>query len=206
MNYDGSLREKPIGFLARRALGRHQDDFLRRYIDLIMNSKIVGNTTKIYFRSVLPSVASVIKNHNLGLPEHEQINIKTAQSQINYDRKKLLKYFTEDMLTKVIGYKDCDVTQYNKMLNLAIFDYNKGNKLLDNILLTLPKVIVEDSISDDEWKDFIEIIAPFVKTHREYVESNLPEKSVGYLYYLMSTPTLYGKRKEHYKEIKEMLE
>lgn len=203
---DGSLYERAIGSIAKRNLSKDKDDFLKRYIDLIMNTKIISDTTKLYIMSTLPSVASVIKQHNLVLAEHEQINIKTAQSKIDYDGKKLLQYFPDDMLSKVIGFNDCDLDKYNKMLNLAISNYKKKDKLLDNILLTLPIVPVQDTLSDEELHDFIKIISPFIKKHRRYVEENLPEKAVGYLLYLTSTPQLTKRHKEHYNMLKEILE
>ncbi|GAB6152548.1 hypothetical protein JCM17380_12980 [Desulfosporosinus burensis] len=206
MRDDGSLYERPIGSIARRNLSKNQDDFLKRYIDLIMNTKIVSDTTKIYITSTLPSVASVIKQHNVALVEHKQVNIKTAQSKIDYDGKKLLNYFTGDMLSQVIGFSNCDLCEYNKMLNLAISDYKKRNKLLDNIMLTLPRVPVVDSLSDEELHDFIQIISPFIKKHRHYVESNIPKNAVGYLLYLTSTPSLSGRHKEHYDLLKQILE
>ena len=205
MRDDGNLYERPIGSIANRNLSKDTDDFLRKYIDLIMNTKIVSNTSKLYFKSTLSSVASVIKHHNLALPEYEKINLKTAHNQIDYDIKKLLKYFPEDMLSKVIG-SICDLEKYNKALNFAIYDYKINKKLLDNIALTLPRVPVQDSLSDEELHDFIHIVSPFIKKHRKYVEENLPEKVVGYLYYLMSTPSLSGKHKEHYSLIKQILE
>ena len=205
MREDGSLYERPIGSIAKRDISKDKDDFLKKYIDLIMNTKIVSDTTKIYITSTLPSVASVIKQYNLGLDEHKQINIKTAQSKIDYDGKKLLKYFPDDMLSKVIGFSNCDLSQYIKMLNFAISNYKKKDKLLDNIMLTLPSVPVEDSLSDEELQDFIQILSPFTKKHRNYVENHLTERAVGYLYYLTSTPSLSGKHKEHYSLIKQIL-
>ncbi len=206
MRDDGSLYERPIGSIANRNLSKDKDDFLKKYIDLIMNTKIVSNTAKLYFKSTLSSVASVIKHHNIALPEHEQINLKTAHNQIDYDVNKLLKYFPDDMLSKVIGFSNCNFELYNKALNLAIYDYKAKNKLLDNITLTLPKVPVQDSLADEELHDFIQIISPFIKKHRKYVEENLQGKVVGYLYYLMSTPTLSGRHKEHYDLLKQILE
>ena len=205
MKEDGTMYERPIGSIARRNLNKSQDDLLKRYIDLIMNSKIVNITTKIYIRSTESSVASVIKNYNETVPEHEQINIKTAQSLIDYDRKKLLKCF-DDMLSKVIGYSNCDFSEYNDKLNLAIAKYKKRDKLLDNIMLTLPWVPLQDSLSEEELHDFIQVISPFIKKHRKYVEKNLPNKAVGYLLYLTSTPQLNRDHKKHYELLKSILE
>lgn len=206
MDSDGKLYDKPIGSIGKRSLGKDRDDFLKNYIMLIMSTKIVSKTTKIYIRSTLPSVASVITNYNQLVNENEHINIKTAQSQLDYDGRKLQRFFPDTLISQVLGYSTCDLVQYNKMLNLAKMEYSKKNKLLDNIALKLPIVQLQDSLTDEEFHDFIQIICPFIIKHMKYVEDNLSEKAVGYMLYLTSTPQLSGICKEHYQLLKNILE
>jgi hypothetical protein len=56
----GEVLEKSVGNIAKRKLDKKREDFLKRYIFLILNSKIVSDTSKLYITSSLPSVASVI--------------------------------------------------------------------------------------------------------------------------------------------------
>ena len=109
------------------------------------------------------------------------------------------------MLTQVLSNSSCDLDYYNKQLNLAIADYTKKNKMLDNLMLRLPKVAIQDSLTEDEFSEFICIIGPYIKNHIRYIEDNVPEKAVGYLQFLMSSPALYGEHKERYNLLEEML-
>lgn len=208
MDGEGNLRDKGIGTIAKRNLDKRREEFLKRYVTLIMSTKIVSETTKIYIRSSLPSVASVINHHNQFVSENETINIKTAQSKIDYDTKKLLRFFPDNMLNQVLSNRSCNIVDYEKRLNLAIAEYGKKNKLLDNLLLRLPKVNVQDSLEEEEFKQFLNMIAPYFRKHIKYLEENLPAEGVGYLQYLMSTPEteLTGINKERYGLLKLMLE
>jgi hypothetical protein len=206
MDDEGKLYERPIGTISKRNLDKKRDDFLKRYISLIMNTRIVSDTTKLYIKSTLPSVASVIASYNQTVSEDEQINIKTAQSKIDYDSNKLLKYFPDNMISQVLSNSSCNLNDYERRLNLAVVDYGKKNKLLDNLMLRLPKVEVQDNLDEDKFTEFISMIAPYFKKHIKYLEDNLPKNAVGYMMYLMSTPQLSGEHKERYNLLKEMLE
>lgn len=206
MDYENNLYERPIGIIEKRNLDKKRELFIRRYILFIMTSKIVSDTTKLYIRSSSNSVAYAIKGYNETVSDDEAINIKTAQSKINYDINKLLKYFPDNMLSQVLAYNSCNLEDYEKRLNLAIADYTKKNKLLDNLALKIPRVGVSEHLEEDEFNEFMSIIKPYIRSHMQYIENNLDNKSCGYLLYLMSAPCLQGKDKERYELLKQLLE
>lgn len=142
MDYENNVYERPIGTIGKRNLDKKRDEFLRRYITLIMNTKIISDTTKLYIKSPLNSVANVIKSYNQTVYEDEAINIKTAQSKVDYDTRKLLRYFNDKMLSQVLSYNSCNLDEYERSLALAISDYSKKNKLLDNLALEILRVKV----------------------------------------------------------------
>ncbi|RMC97798.1 hypothetical protein D9O40_14310 [Clostridium autoethanogenum] len=207
MNKDNNLFDKPFRRLAELELEKERQDFLKDYIDFIMHSDIVAETTKIYIRSPFDSVASSIADYNRTLPEGiKSINIKTAESNCNNNTNKLLEYFPDDMLYSVIYSKNCDLEHYNKLLDLAIAKRCKKNKIFNNLILKLPTdVELQDSLDEDEFSDFVKIIAPYLRTHIKYLEENISCKAVGYLFYLISTRQLYGIDKDRYNLLKEML-
>lgn len=206
MSPTGEVYDKPIGSIGMRNLGKEKDDFLKKYINTVMNTKIVSNTSKIYIRSSLPSVNSVFVHYNAGLDESRKINIKTAQSQIDYDSKKMLQFFPDDMLSKIIYYGECELENYKNMLNLVIAKYEKRNKLLDNLALKIPRVEVQECLEEDEFNELLSIIKLYIKSHMQYIENNLDHKACGYLLYLMSSPCLEGENKERYEYLKQLLE
>jgi len=207
MDSDDNLYDRPIGTIGKRNLDKKRDDFLKKYITLIMGTKIVSGTTKIYIKSTLPSVASVIASHNQTLDEDEHINIKTAQSKVDYDTRKLLRYFPDNMITQVLSNSACDLGGYEKSYNHAVADYTK-NKMLDNLKLRLPRTEIQDSLDEDTFERFIGMLAPYFVKHIKYLEDNLPANAVGYMQYLLSTPTqqLSGEHKKRYQILRDYLE
>lgn len=206
MDYENNLYERPIGLITKRNLDKKRDSFIRRYILFIMTSKIVSDTTKLYIRSSSNSVASAIKSYNQTVSEDEAINIKTAQSKINYDINKLLKYFPDNMLSQVLAYNSCNLEEYERNLALAMNVYGKKNKMMDNLMLKIRRVPIQEYLEDEDFDELISIIAPYTKKQINYIEENIPEELVGYLLYLISSSSLNDKDKVRYNFLKELLE
>lgn len=207
MDYENNLYERPIGIIAKRNLDKKRDSFIRRYILFVMTSKIISDTTKLYIRSSSSnSVASAIKSYNQTVSEDEAINIKTAQSKINYDINKLLKYFPDNMLSQVLAYNSCNLEEYERNLALAMNVYGKKNKMMDNLALKMRRVPIQGDLEDEDFEELISIIAPYTKKQINYIEENIPEELVGYLLYLISSSSLNDKDKVRYNFLKELLE
>jgi len=213
--YEGNTLQRPIGRIGDRNIDETRNAFLKSYLDFIMSNKVVSETTRIYIRSTLThsaSVAAIINDFNETLSEGEgkKINVKKAQNQIDYDYKKLIKRFKfpDDMLNKVTTNSECNLDFYNEKLSLAIDQYTGKNKLLDSLKLKLPIVKIQDSLDEDKFFDLLGMLSPYFSKHIKYLEENLPENAVGYMKYLLSTPTqqLTGEHKERYQLLREMLE
>jgi hypothetical protein len=205
MDANDNLYERPTGIIGRRGLEKRRVDFLKKYICFVMTGRMVSDTTKIYIRSAGSSVAEAFRLHNTGLPEEQQINIKTAYAKVNYDRQKMLKIFPEDMLTDVATRKNPDMSRYEKLLNLAIARYARKSRLLDNLALRIPRSTLNETLTDDEFDELYSIIAPYSKHHIRAVEAALPEKMSGYLNFLVSAPDLEGEHFERFKRIQDLL-
>jgi hypothetical protein len=82
-----------------------------------MSSRTVSDTTKMYIRSSNGTFTGAINSYNRGVSEDKQI--KTGQSKVDYDRKKLGGYFTINMIECIIYQKDCDLLPYKRMLSVA---------------------------------------------------------------------------------------
>lgn len=77
-----------------------------------------------------------------------------AQSKVDYDSRKLIKYFPDNMLTQVLSNSSCALDDYEKRLNFVVADYAKKHKIVDNLILKLPKVAIQDSL-EDSYKSII---------------------------------------------------
>lgn len=208
MDKDDNLYDNPKYRVVKQNIDEERESFLKEYIEFIMGSNIVADTTKIWIRSPYESVASAIEDYNRALPrDKKKIDIKTAQSNRNNNTNKLLEFFPDDMLYNVIHNKDCDLEHYNQLLDLAVAKKGKKNNMLDNLMLKIPtKVEIQHNLPEDEFSDFLDILAPYFRKHIDYLQQNIPEKGVGYLYYLISSRKLEGEHKERYDLLKKMLE
>jgi hypothetical protein len=202
---DGNLYEMPVGSLEKRNLDKRRIEFLKKYVSLLLETKIISKTTKLYLFGT-GSLRMIIQNYNRTLSEHEQINLNTAQSKVNYDKKKLESIFPDDMLSKVVFYRDTDIGQYEKQLALAFSKYATKNNLMENLALKLPSNLLNDILSDQEFDEIFSYIAPYCKSQMKYIQENLPAEEVGYINCLMSTQSLQGVDKERFERLQMILE
>jgi hypothetical protein len=202
---DGNQYKMPVGVLGKRNLDKRRIEFLKKYVSLLLDTKIISDTTKLYLFGT-GSLRMIILSYNRNLPENEQINFNTAQSKVNYDKRKLESFFPDDMLSKVIFYKDANIGQYEKQLALALSKYAMKNKLMDNLALKLPPNLLNDTLSDQQFDEIFRDIAPYCKNQMKYIQENLPSEGVGYINYLMSQQGLQGVDKKRFERLRMILE
>lgn len=208
-NDQGNMQDKPIGSFKKLNLADEEIGFLKRYITFIMDSDFLSKTVKIYIKTDLSSssIAAVISHYNNTHSESEQIKIKNAQSATDYASNNLIKVFDDDMLTKIIGYSDCNLEHYINQLNLVIAENSKNKSLTDNLIIKLPRVEIKKSCTDEEFEKLIFIIIPYFKKCIKNTLNNMPE-TIGYVQFITSTPVenLSIEDKERLKVIEGFLE
>lgn len=207
IDFNGELYSAPQGRVGKRQLRSEATKFLQDYITFIMSSRIVCDTTRMYIRSSSGSVAAAIRTYNEGRNEKERIiNVKTGQSAVDYDRKKLLKFFPNDMLYNVIYQKDCDLTSYKRMLSMVKRKYNKEECLSDKIVLNLSRKNYCHTLSDEEFEDLIPFLITYSKkTIKMISEDRITADMVGYFNHLQFEDELSEIDEKRLKELKVLL-
>lgn len=172
VDLNGKLYEQPQGRIGKRHLKSEVIKFLQDYIVFVIYSRIVSETTKMYIRSSSGSITASIRTYNKEVNENEQLNLKTAQSKVDYDRRKLLSYFPDDMLYKVIYVSNVDMLPYKRMLSVAKQKYCKEECLSDKVILNLPRKSYCSSLSDDEFNCLKEMLVIYSKKIVKEIEDN----------------------------------
>lgn len=195
----------PIKVMGTTVERKDVDSFFRGYLDLVLKTKIISESTKIFIKSTSRSVQSVIDAHNRSLEEqHLHISYATMQAMCLYDTKKLQRFFTDDMISKCL-FKKVDITPYLKAFSVAEAEYIKKSKALSAIALKIPRAHPEAELSDNDYREIISIIAPYTRSHMQYISENLPLKSVGYIHHLLHSSDLSDLDQERKRALLDLL-
>lgn len=204
--YNGKVLDEPVGRLGELNLKPEIKEFLYRFVVLIMTSRMLCDETKMYLANKYITYAGVADE--LKSKRKIEVNPHTVQTKIWYDKGKLIRFFSERMLLDLVEYGDTSkLPKYTASLEDAQRKYaNSG--LLNSIDLTMPSTegVNPETCTDELFNDFIRIIAPYSKRHKEFISSNLPVSAVAYCKYLLDSPTLSDEEMEHREMLMELLE
>lgn len=183
--------------------------FVKRYLSLVMMTSIVSESTKEYIRSnMMDSTAQVVKSivgKNKRSKNGGCCNENTMLAMINYDIRKLQKFFDDDMLLKIKEHSYGDFGVYEEQLNLAIAKFGKPSELKGELALDVPVMEISGVLSDDEFKVLLEIVKPYSKAVMKQVVENMPENLKAYLNFLLFVEEKSQLDKERYEALKKIL-
>lgn len=183
-----------------------QYDLLVNITYLAVNTKITGRNTKNYIRSNEGSVRKFVESYNLTVDESEKLKPASVSQNVNYDRKKLLEFFPDNIMTKARSFSwEERIKDYEKRLNKANAKYSGNKELLDNIALKIPNSAAVDVLSDESFMELISLIGPYTRSHMKYVSENLPADQIGYLNYLVSASRLDGENLDRFNILESVL-
>lgn len=160
--------------------------FMRGFLDLILNTSFTSNVTKSYILDKYISIKGLSEElNNKGF----EVNANTLQTKIFRDQKKIQSVFGDRVLLDILHYDNIPMEKYEKALSEAFEKYS-DLKLLNNLALKLPQANINSSVTEEEFADFVQAIQPFNKWHMQCVEDGLSKQSVGYIKYLLSSSLL----------------
>ena len=205
---NGHIMKEPTGRIGRIGLPQKNLDFLYRYIEFIMNSKLLNEASKIYVKSPYESVKAVFEMYNKENPD-KTINVKTGISNVDYNRRKLNRIFDEDMLVRVIQYySTANVDRYQQQLDNAIAKYSKDSVFMGKVMIDLPKsvsVVVPDG---DEIDNFKMMISAYRNSSKKLIEPQIKEMYepvVAYFNFISSLATRNEEQEEQWRDMYNFL-
>lgn len=183
--------------------------FIKRYMSLVMNTGIISESTKEVIRyNAITSIRQVVKSvvsFNNRNKRNKELNENTVLAMVQYDSKKLLKYFDDDMLEKIRTSTYKDISVYEEQLNLAIAKYGKSSELKEHLALDVPLTEICGKLSDSDFNILLNIIKPYSKgVMRQLIEA-IPGNMKAYLNFLLYVNERSQLDEERYAKLKKIL-
>lgn len=203
----GRLLDEPVGSIGRLTISDEAIRFLRNFIEFVVTSKISNRYTLIYLRSPASTLKEAFIHYNYMNPT-SGVNVHTAISSMDYNRKQYLKLFPEDMLVKVLSEDDSlDLSAYWDALDKAYQEYGRSS-FFDDLTIKLTKVVSSKRPTADELQWFKERIAPYTKKFRNIEQKEINESfkdEIGYLNYLAGKSDRSAEENEIYNEFMKIV-
>lgn len=189
-------------------LGEDIKEFLYEALRLFSEGALNKETT-IWFNSHLGSVKDAIEYYNSQCEESDTLNLKTAQSKVTYDKKRVANYFSDGSLFITISYPD----EYLEAAWDGLFNfckkYNTNREYNNSMVLKMDSnVDIVKSISSDDWEQLVEIISTYSKKRIQELESGNAELSkdmIGYFNYLINSKRLTDRERKRLEMIRGIL-
>ena len=188
---EGNIMDEPVGTITRLSLPESHIKFLKRFLEFIMNSKILNESTKIYITSPLASssINSTFAYWNKNNP-NQQVNIKTATSNVDYCRRKIIKLFEDDMISMLTYYpQKADIDHYEEQLKAAMLQYSNKSTISGSLMIDLGKFTSYEPVGESRLFEFMETIGPYRTKLRKTIEATINNEYadvIGYLNYLQA--------------------
>ncbi|MBU3072841.1 hypothetical protein [Clostridium estertheticum] len=181
---EGHILNKPKPYsIKANKLNKKRMDFIKQFIDLLLNTKFISNESKIYLLNKNYTMRNVHEEiQKLG----SKIAYRTVTAKIYYDATKVASYFTNN-ISDILFYDKVNMDIYEEALSEALNKYSNKKILHQNIGLKLPKTKLNRSLSDQEFEDFMQIIQPYLKSQMDYIFENISKDSVGYAEFILSS-------------------
>lgn len=198
---NGNFKTFPTGKTAELELPNNHIKFIIDFLSLLKTTNIINQATRMYIfdRYITSSGVNEKLKYEAGID-------KTASStlgSIQYDKRKLERLFGSHMIIDVLS-KNKDISKYE--LILAECFVNKSDSALrSGLSLKIKQDCMNSSMTDKEFADFIDIIAPYTCKQMRFIEDNLDVMYCGYFNYLLSMPSLNDVDKHRLDILKELL-
>lgn len=183
--------------------------FVKRYLSLIMSTSIISDSTKQYVRYYrIDSIRKIVKevvNISKKKKNGKVLNENTMMAMIQYDHKKLLKYFDDDMLEKIKESTYKDISVYEEQLNLAIAKFGKASELKEHLALEVPLTEICGKLSDSDFNKLLNIIKPYSKGVMKQLIEVIPDSMKAYLNFLLYVEEKSQLDIDRYERLKKLL-
>ncbi len=177
---NGKILNKPRGITKRYDLDDRKIKFLQGFLDLILNNdKFITKESKYYISNKYITIAGVAEALKCK-------SEKTVRTKVWRDKNKIAYIFGDKFITDILYYKDAGMDFYEEKLDEVRFKYTDV-KLLSNIDLNLPQGVMQTTVEDNTFADFIGIILLYLKTQKRAIEQEISPDIIGYIKWLFSS-------------------
>lgn len=184
-------------------------DFISDYFHFLIESDFLNECSLMWLNSNMGSVRGAVEVYNDQCDELDRLNLNTAQSKIEYDKKKLKRYYNEDMLFNVMTYPDKWLEEYRSILDGMCREYFNDKEYRRSMIIDLPKNCISKELDDYSFVKLTNIIERYSKSYVESIKkfenNEVTKDMIGYYNYLISSKRLNKVDSERLEVIRLLL-
>ena len=203
-NYkDKKLLDAPVGRYIRKELDDDRLKLVKDLTELLMETDYISEESKIFLSTPYINYQGVVDE--IYINSNRITTTNNVQSKVWYDKEKLVRDLGGELPIDVLEYTNRDVRVYlDRIANLRL-KINKSD-LLKEVGLKFPKKTVYcDNIDDEDFEEFLDVIAPYTKKCMGRVANGIDEKVLGYIRYITTHKNLSETDKKRYADLKELI-
>jgi hypothetical protein len=178
---EGGLLKKSKELSLKRHFNKDQTRVILKLLNLLLYTEFLSIETRYYLRNRYITMRGVVEVMN-------EKGIETTDNMVRgrvwYDKKRIEDRIGARVLLEVVEYGE-NINEYEGKLNRLLEEYSTYSRLKESLAIELPDVEWRDEVDEDNFKDCIQYLAPYSKTHMKFVQENIPSECVGYIKYLL---------------------
>ena len=192
-----------------QVVGEEVKEFLYEALRLFSEGALNKETT-IWFNSHLSSVKDAVDYYNSQCESSEVLNLKTAQSKVTYDKKRVSNYLGDGSLFITLAYPNEYLEAAWEGLDNFCKKYNNNHEYNNAMVLKMNTDIdIVKSISSDNWEQLINVVSTYSKKRIHELESGeadeLTTDMIGYFNYLVNSKRLGDRDQKRLGTIRSIL-
>jgi len=155
----------------------------------------LNKETTIWFNSHLSSVKDAVEYYNSQCEASEALNLKTAQSKVTYDKKRVSNYLGDGSLFITLAYPGEYLEAAWEGLDNFCKKYNSNREYNNAMVLKMnTDTDIVKTLAVDDWEQLINIVTTYSKKRVHELENGetdeLTPEMIGYFNYLVNSKRL----------------
>ena len=198
----GNILEQPKGRFVRKKLDERRLLFLRRFVDLLLNTRFTSKETKYYISDRYITMEGVAEKL---AQDGKKASVDSVSNRVWYDKNKIISWFGEKVIVDMTEYSNINIDEYEKKLEVAFSQYG-GKRLNDYLAIKLPEGKYEGKLSNEQFVRLLELLKPYTRKYMKNLAKSIPAGHIGYLMYILSSNILDDEDLRRKRELCGMLE
>lgn len=205
--YDTSNKKvyaEPKGRYIKKELNKNQIRALKDITRVVMCTDIVSDTYKQYLLMRYGTYKDLADE--IEVKCGASFNTSTLQSRVWTNRNKLVQLYGDKCISNIIMYNKF-IDKYNAISREILFKYVGDENILNSLCIKIDSNVAScNSITDEQFDDFVDMILPYTKRTVKYLLESLDKDVIGYIKYLMCTSDLSDTDFSRYDRLRKLIE
>lgn len=208
-NSDGTWVAEPSHKWNAKDVSPDAIKFVKDFFHFLIDSSFLNEYTVMWLKSNLNSMRAMVEAYNEQVDELDRLKVHNVASLIDYDKRKIKKYFSSDMLDEVFAYPEKYLEKNIEMLDSLQRRYMKDKQYSQSMVIKIPKDYICKTIDDRSWALLVQLLQTYNKTKVNNISNGTDPlyttEIFGYYNYLISSTRLNVEEQKRLKEIHSIL-